>query len=169
MKALDYVRVISDFPKPGVEFLDVNNLFASPAWNQALNDMVEQHQQCFENTTHIVGLESRGFVVGSALATRMNLPFVMMRKPGKLPGDVIQQSYDLEYGTDTLQLQTGILGHTSRVVVCDDLLATGGTMNAAKKLVERTGARFLGAQVIFDLEFLHDRLDYILVSLAQKK
>lgn len=164
MKLTDYARLVQDFPKPGVGFLDVNSLFASPAWNSVTAVMAQQHRETFRHTTHIVGLESRGFVVGSAIAQRLGIPFVMMRKPGKLPGEVISESYELEYGTDTLQLQTGILNRISRVVVADDLFATGGTMNAAKKLVEQTGATFLGGQVIFDLTFLHDITDYTLIS-----
>jgi adenine phosphoribosyltransferase len=160
----EFYRVVPDYPKPGITFIDINALFASPVWYSVVREMADANAQTFKHTTHIVGLESRGFVVGSALAHELGLPFVMMRKPGKLPGDVISESYDLEYGTDTLELQTGILNRMSRVVIADDLFATGGTMSAARTLVEKTGARFLGAQVVVDLSFLHETPGYQLLS-----
>ena len=106
--------------------------------------------------THIVGIESRGFVLGAALSQELDIPFVMIRKKGaKYPGKLLEESYELEYGTDTLTLQEGILGHTSRVLIADDLVATGGSMNASKLLCEQTGAIVLGGVTIVNLKYLN--------------
>ena len=106
--------------------------------------------------THIVGIESRGFVVAQAIASELKKPMVMVRKKGaKYPGKLLEESYELEYGTDTLTLQEGILGHTSRVLIADDLIATGGSILATKRLIEKTGARVVGVATIVNLRYLH--------------
>ena len=106
--------------------------------------------------THIVGIESRGFVFGSALAQEANIPFCMVRKKGsKYPGKLLEESYQLEYGEDTLVLQEGILGHTSRVLIVDDLVATGGSIIATSNLIEKTGARVEGVVTIINLKSLN--------------
>ena len=157
---LDYIRTVPDYPVEGVNFYDMNSLFASDAWgcvvSELANDM--KHGSVFGHITHVVGIESRGFVVGQALASEMITPFVMVRKDGaKYPGKLLKESYELEYGTDTLTLQEGILGHTSRVLLVDDLIATGGSMLATKRLVEQTGARVVGAATVINLNYLNSK------------
>jgi adenine phosphoribosyltransferase len=153
----DYIRTIPDYPVQGVNFYDLNSLFAGPYFNQAMEELLIKTQCRFEHRTptHIVGIESRGFVLGSILAHAMNLPFVMVRKKGaKYPGELLEQSYALEYGEATLTLQTGLLGHTDRCIIADDLVATGGSMLATKHLIEQTGASVLGISTLIDLKYL---------------
>jgi len=147
------VRTIPDYPIEGVNFYDLNSLFASNIWNDVVDDLADKCQEQYLYPTHVVGIESRGFVVGAALAHNLGLPFVMVRKKGaKYPGKLIEETYDLEYGDDNVVLQEGILGHTSRVIIADDLIATGGSVIATQHLVERTGAKALGFAVIIDLK-----------------
>lgn len=140
MKITPYIRIVDNFPKEGIKFYDMSSLFASPMFNKVIKNATNQLRDFVEMPTHIVGMESRGFVYGAALANSMELPFVMVRKPGKLPGELISEQYDLEYGTDELQVQTGIIGHTSRVIIADDVFATGGTMAAVYRMMHRLGA-----------------------------
>jgi len=152
MSILDYIRVIPDYPKPGIDFYDLNSLFSSPAWNYYIEQLANECERKHCHLTNIAGLESRGFVVGAALSHAMSLPFTMIRKKGaKYPGDLIEEPYELEYGSDTLVLQEGIFGHTSRVLIADDLIATGGSIQAAKKLVEKSGAKVVGYVTILNL------------------
>ena len=151
-----YIRTVPDYPVPGVNFYDMNSLFASPVWNSVVTTMVEVIDELYEAPSHIVGLESRGFVVGSAIAYAMELPFVMVRKKGaKYPGKLFEETYELEYGSDTLTLQEGILGHVSRCIITDDLVATGGSALATKRLIEQTGARVLGIVAPVNLAYLN--------------
>ena len=151
-----YIRTVSDYPVPGVNFYDMNSLFASPVWNSVVTTMVEVIDELYEAPSHIVGLESRGFVVGAAIAYAMELPFVMVRKKGaKYPGKLFEETYELEYGSDTLTLQEGILGHVSRCIITDDLVATGGSALATKRLIEQTGARVLGIVAPVNLAYLN--------------
>ncbi len=151
-----YIRTVSDYPVPGVNFYDMNSLFASPVWSSVVTTMVEVIDELYEAPTHIVGLESRGFVVGAAIAYAMELPFVMVRKKGaKYPGKLFEETYELEYGSDTLTLQEGILGHVSRCIITDDLVATGGSALATKRLIEQTGARVLGIVAPVNLAYLN--------------
>ena len=158
--AVDYlklIRTVPNYPIDGVNFYDLNSLFASATFPQAIDELVIKTKCRFDHraVTHIVGIESRGFVIGSALAYAMNLPFVMVRKAGaKYPGDLLEEDYTLEYGKATLTLQTGLLGHTDRCVLADDLVATGGSVLATKRLVEQTGAQVLGVSTIIDLTYL---------------
>jgi len=134
----------------------MNSLFASPVWNSVVTTMVEVIDELYEAPSHIVGLESRGFVVGAAIAYAMELPFVMVRKKGaKYPGKLFEETYQLEYGSDTLTLQEGILGHVSRCIITDDLVATGGSALATKRLIEQTGARVLGIVAPVNLAYLN--------------
>ncbi len=151
-----YIRTVPDYPVPGVNFYDMNSLFASPVWNSVVTTMVEVIDELYEAPSHIVGLESRGFVVGAAIAYAMELPFVMVRKKGaKYPGKLFEETYQLEYGSDTLTLQEGILGHVSRCIITDDLVATGGSALATKRLIEQTGARVLGIVAPVNLTYLN--------------
>ena len=158
MNIKEYIRTVPDYPIEGVNFYDVNSLFASDLWTSEVEDIGKRIQESIEfMPTHIVGIESRGFVLGAALSQELDLPFVMIRKKGaKYPGKLLEESYELEYGTDTLTLQEGILGHTSRVLIADDLVATGGSMNASKRLCEQAGALVLGGVTIVNLKYLND-------------
>jgi len=155
----DFIRTIPNYPEPGVNFYDINSLFAQPVWNQCAAEMAVAIQTKFNRTgdlTHIVGIESRGFVVGAVLAGVLGVPFIMVRKKGaKYPGSLLEESYALEYGEDTLVLQEGILGHASRVLIADDLVATGGSLLATKRLVEQTGAKVIGATTIINLKYIN--------------
>lgn len=157
----DYIRTVPDYPIEGVNFYDLNSLFASEVWGSVVSEMAQEMEygSMYGHVTHIAGIESRGFVLGSALSIEMLKPFVMVRKKGaKYPGKLLEESYELEYGTDTLTLQEGILGHTSRVLIADDLVATGGSILATKRLIEQTGAKVVGATTIINLKYLNTGL-----------
>ena len=129
------IREIPDFPIPGILFYDVTTLFKDPWCLQELsNIMFEMYKD--KGITKVVGIESRGFIMGPILATRLNAGFIPIRKPGKLPAEVIEESYDKEYGTDTVQIHKDALDENDVVLLHDDLLATGGTMKAACELVK---------------------------------
>lgn len=171
LRPTDYIRTVPDYPVPGVNFYDMNSLFSSEVWGCITTDMCStmEHGERYGHVTHIVGIESRGFVVAQALASEMLKPMVMVRKKGaKYPGKLLEESYDLEYGTDTLTLQEGILGHTSRVLIADDLIATGGSVLATKRLVEQTGAKVVGFTAILNLKYLNsNELENIDIVSAQ--
>ena len=158
-KPTDYMRTVQDYPVEGVNFYDVNSLFAQPIWNQVAAELAVVIQDQFNRNgdiTHIVGIESRGFVVGAVLAATIGVPFVMVRKKGsKYPGSLLQETYALEYGEDTLVLQEGLLGHANRVLIADDLVATGGSMLATKRLVEQAEAKVIGFASIINLLYLN--------------
>ena len=158
-KPTDYMRTVQDYPVKGVNFYDVNSLFAQPIWNQVAAELAVVIQDQFNRNgdiTHIVGIESRGFVVGAVLAATIGVPFVMVRKKGsKYPGSLLQETYALEYGEDTLVLQEGLLGHANRVLIADDLVATGGSMLATKRLIEQAEARVIGFTSIINLAYLN--------------
>ena len=153
-----YIRTVPDYPIKGVNFYDMNSLFASDIWSSVVDDIATTIIDTYEYVpTHIAGIESRGFVIGAAVAHHLDVPFVMIRKKGaKYPGKLLEESYELEYGTDTLTLQEGILGHTSRVVIADDLVATGGSMLATKRLIEQTGARVMCGVTVVNLKYLNE-------------
>lgn len=151
----NFIRTVPNYPVEGVNFYDMNSLFASPVWNHCV-ERLGGELGAIPFLTHIVGIESRGFVVGAALAHRLNLPFVMLRKKGaKYPGKLLEEAYELEYGTDSLVLQEGVLGHTSRVVIADDLIATGGSAIAASKLCQQTGAKVCALVAPINLIYLN--------------
>ena len=153
----DYIRTVPDYPVEGINFYDLNSLFAGPMYRQAMKELKIKTECRFKHRTptHIIGIESRGFVIGSVLAYAMKLPFVMVRKEGsKYPGELLKESYKLEYGEATLTLQTGLLGHTDRCIIVDDLVATGGSVIATKNLIEQTGASVLGVSTIIDLGYV---------------
>tara|TARA_R110002060_G_C2051619_1_gene94727 strand:- start:41 stop:625 length:585 start_codon:yes stop_codon:yes gene_type:complete len=173
IKPTDYMRTIQDYPEPGVNFYDINSLFAQPAWNQCAAELSVEIQRLFNRSgdlTHIVGIESRGFVVGAVLASCIGVPFIMVRKKGtKYPGSLLEESYALEYGEDTLVLQEGILGHANRVLIVDDLVATGGSMLATKRLVEQAQARVVGFASVINLAYLNteDMKRQMLITLEE--
>ncbi len=140
MDLLARVRTVPDFPVPGILFYDVASLLEQPdAWQEVL-DRLEQQVEAWRPDV-LAGIESRGFLLAAPLADRLGLPMVMIRKPGKLPGATLTHTYELEYGADALELQTSALEAGQRVVIVDDLLATGGTLSAAVTLVRFDGSR----------------------------
>ncbi|MBC8338111.1 MAG: adenine phosphoribosyltransferase [Rhodospirillales bacterium] len=156
MDLKDHIRSIPDFPKEGILFYDISTLLAHPdAWQVALgrlSKIVGSYQPDI-----LAGIESRGFLVAAPLASRLGLGFTMIRKTGKLPGDTIGYEYDLEYGTDTIEIQSDAIEKGQRVVVLDDLLATGGTMEASIELLTKVGGNVVGAACIIELTFLNGR------------
>jgi adenine phosphoribosyltransferase len=132
---LENLRNIPDFPKPGIQFKDVSTLFKNPACNEEmLNELVRLYQD--KGITKVVGIESRGFVMGAMLAAKLGAGFVLCRKPGKLPGTTIKASYAKEYGLDSIEIHSDAITSDDVVLIHDDLLATGGSMNAAYDLVQ---------------------------------
>ncbi len=166
MNLKDHIRGIPDFPKPGILFYDIAPLLAHPqAWSQTVDRLAEA---CAEHKPDVLaGIESRGFLVAASVALRLGLGFVMVRKLGKLPGATIPHSYDLEYSQDTIEIHDDAVKPGQRVVVLDDLLATGGTMNAAVQLFRKVGAEVPGAACIIELTFLQgrDRVDVPVTAL----
>jgi adenine phosphoribosyltransferase len=160
MNLKEYIRSIPDFPKPGILFYDISTLLSNPdAWQVALGQLariVSKHQPDL-----LAGIEARGFLVAAPLAARLGIGFTMVRKKDKLPGNTITHTYDLEYGTDTVEIQEDAAHPGQRVVILDDLLATGGTMDASIELFGKVGAEVVGAACIIELTFLggRDRLE----------
>jgi adenine phosphoribosyltransferase len=152
----EHIRAIPDFPKPGILFYDISTLLAHPkAWRatvERLAEVVRPHRPDL-----LVGIESRGFLVAAPLAYAIGSGFAMARKRGKLPGRTVRHSYDLEYGTDTIEVQEDAISPGQRVIIVDDLIATGGTMQAAIELVERQGGAVAAAVCIIELGFLNGR------------
>jgi adenine phosphoribosyltransferase len=152
----DKIRDIPDFPKPGIIFKDITPLVKDPA---TLRLAVHQLLQPFlgRNITVVAGMEARGFIFGSLVAWELGLPFVPLRKPGKLPYDVQSVSYDLEYGSATLEAHIDAFDANDRVLLIDDLLATGGTAKASCELVEQLGANVEACAFVVELDFLEGR------------
>jgi adenine phosphoribosyltransferase len=152
----DHIRAIPDFPKPGILFYDIGTLLShGKAWRQTVAQLADILRPL--KLEALVGIESRGFLVAAPLATELGIGFVMVRKKGKLPGKTVPLTYALEYGTDTLEIQEGMLAKGARVAVCDDLLATGGTAAAATALLRKVGAVPVHAAFIIELSFLGGR------------
>jgi adenine phosphoribosyltransferase len=151
-----HIRGIPDFPKPGILFYDISTLLRhGPAWQAAMARMaaiIRPHRP-----TLLAGIESRGFLVAAPLALELGLGFIMLRKPRKLPGLTIGLNYALEYGTDRIEMQADAIGPDDRVVVLDDLLATGGTMAAGISLLRQAGATVPCAATLIELTFLEGR------------
>jgi adenine phosphoribosyltransferase len=151
-----HIRAIPDFPKPGILFYDISTLLAAPAaWRETVRRLAEAVRP--HRPEVLVGIESRGFLVAAPLAYALDCGFVMVRKKGKLPGATISYTYDLEYGNDTIEIQADAIQPGRRVVVLDDLLATGGTMAAAVSLVRKVEGVVTGAACIIELSFLRGR------------
>jgi adenine phosphoribosyltransferase len=166
MEVRDHIRTIEDFPKPGILFYDISTLLAHPqAWRHTVDLLAvatRQHQPDL-----LVGIESRGFLVAAPLALQLGCGFIMARKQGKLPGPTISHTYDLEYGTDTIEIQSDAVEAGSRVVIIDDLLDTGGTTAATIALLRSVGADVRAAAFIIELNGLggRDKLDVPLTVL----
>ncbi len=152
----DHIRAIPDFPKPGILFYDISTLLAHPkAWQATVEHLAEAVRP--HRPDLLVGIESRGFLVAAPLAYALGSGFAMVRKQGKLPGRTVRHSYDLEYGSDTIEVQEDAISPGQRIIVVDDLLATGGTMQAAIDLVQRQGGTVAAAVCIIELAFLNGR------------
>ncbi|ATW47573.1 adenine phosphoribosyltransferase [Streptomyces xantholiticus] len=153
---LSRIRDVADYPKPGVMFKDITPLLADPAAFTVLTDALSEF--CVRNgATKIVGLEARGFILAAPVAVRAGLGFIPVRKAGKLPGATLSQAYELEYGTAEIEVHAEDLSAGDRVVVIDDVLATGGTAEASLELVRRAGADVAGVVVLMELGFLGGR------------
>ncbi|MBQ7878796.1 MAG: adenine phosphoribosyltransferase [Bacteroidaceae bacterium] len=153
---LSNLRNIPDFPIPGIQFKDVTSLFKNPECLKELDkSLYELYKDC--GITKIVGIESRGFVMASALAVKLNAGFVPIRKPGKLPAETISESYNKEYGTDTIEIHKDAIEENDVVLIHDDLLATGGTMLAAYNLIKKLNPKKVMINFIIELDGLNGR------------
>jgi adenine phosphoribosyltransferase len=150
------IRTIPDFPEQGVQYKDISTLFLKP---ELINEILLESIALLQpyNVEVIAGIESRGFLLGAAIAAKMKLPFVMIRKAGKLPAKTYQETYQLEYGTATIEMHCDAIQSGKRVAVIDDVLATGGTLGAASNLIRRAGSEPVVACFIAELEFLNGR------------
>jgi adenine phosphoribosyltransferase len=150
------IREIPDFPKPGIGFKDITPVLADPAGlDAAVTALAEQARPL--GVDMVIGAEARGFLIGPALARELGAGFVLARKPGKLPHETVRAEYLLEYGTDALELHSDAVASGARVLVHDDLLATGGTARALCQLVEQLGGTVAGCQFLIELTFLNGR------------
>ncbi len=152
----DYIRTIVDFPHEGIMFRDVTTLFADPrGFRMAIDQML--HPYAGEEIDKVVGLEARGFILGGAIAHQLSVGFVPIRKKGKLPGTTISEDYQLEYGEAVVEIHDDAIQAGEKILVVDDLLATGGTAEAGIKLIERLGGEIIGCSFIIDLPELGGR------------
>ena len=152
----DYIRTIPDFPHEGIMFRDVTTLFSDPrGFRIAIDQLL--HPYAGQPIDKVVGLEARGFILGGAIAHQLSVGFIPIRKKGKLPGKTIEQNYTLEYGTATMEVHDDALQPGEKVLLVDDLLATGGTAEAGIKLIERMGAEVIGCAFVIDLPDLGGR------------
>ena len=156
MDLKQHIRAVPDFPKPGILFYDISTLLSHPlAWRTTVERLARALRP--HEPDLLVGIESRGFLVAAPLAYELGRGFAMVRKRGKLPGKTVRFTYDLEYGTDTIEIQEDAISSGQRVVVLDDLVATGGTMQAAIDLVRQRGGEVVAAGCIIELNFLRGR------------
>jgi adenine phosphoribosyltransferase len=165
----DLIRCIPDFPKKGIVFRDITTLLkAGPGFIKVVNALSRECER--RRPDVILAVESRGFVLGGAVSYRLGLPLVPARKPGKLPAKTVKEEYELEYGTDAIEVHLDSIQPGQRVVILDDLLATGGTALAAAKLVEKLEGKVVGLLFLIELSFLKGRerlKDYDVVSLIK--
>jgi adenine phosphoribosyltransferase len=151
-----YIRTVPDFPRKGIMFRDITTLLKEPrAFEQAVEILYSHYRD--RHIDKVVSVESRGFILGSALALKLKAGFVPIRKFGKLPAETVRQEYALEYGTDTIEMHRDAIVKGDRVLIHDDLLATGGTISAACKLVETLGGEITGLSFLIELSFLKGR------------
>ena len=157
MKELEeYIRDVPDFPKKGIVFKDITTLLKD---NDALKRAVDEMYEIVKDMEidKVIGVESRGFIFSPLLAYKLNAGFVPVRKPGKLPADVISETYELEYGTDKLEIHKDAINEGDNVLIVDDLIATGGTAKAVCRMVERLGGKIVGLEFLIELTFLKGR------------
>jgi len=156
MDLAKYIRDIPDWPKPGVLFKDITTLLKEPeAFREAVDRLAEPFKD--KDIDLVVSIEARGFIFGGALAYKLGAGFVPARKPGKLPAETIKEEYALEYGTDALEVHKDAIKPGQKVLLFDDVLATGGTLSAAARLIERLGGEIVGIALLIDLTFLKGR------------
>ena len=156
MNLKDHIRGIPDFPKPGILFYDISTLLAHPAaWQTAVERLAETVAPY--RPAVLAGIESRGFLVAAPLALKLGCGFIMVRKQGKLPGATVGYSYDLEYGSDMVEIQADAVAPGQRVVLLDDLIATGGTLRASIELIRKVGGTVVAAACLIELTFLNGR------------
>ena len=161
------IRTIPDYPKPGIQFRDITSLLADPqAFNDVMDRFVKRYQD--EQIDLVVGIESRGFILGAPLALRLGKGFIPVRKEGKLPGPTYGVAYDLEYGTDRVEVHKDAIPPGSKVLMVDDLLATGGTIGGSSRLIEKAGGIIVGYAFLIELVDLKGRnnLDHPIFSLV---
>lgn len=150
------IRNIQDFPKPGIGFKDITTLLKDgEAFKEAVDRIVENLKD--KDIDYVVGPEARGFLLGAPVAYALGVGFVPIRKPGKLPAEVVSFEYDLEYGTDKIEMHKDSIEEGKKVAIIDDLLATGGTVEAATKLIESLGGEIVSIQFLIELEFLNGK------------
>ncbi len=150
------IRDIPDFPKPGIIFKDITTLLQDfDAFKLSVDMLVKQHQN--SKIDKVAGIEARGFIFGAAVAYAMNAGFIIIRKPGKLPYQTVKQTYELEYGSDEIEIHEDSIKPGERILLVDDLLATGGTMAAAADLINKIGGDIVGISFVIELTFLHGR------------
>lgn len=150
------IRDIPDFPKPGIIFKDITTLLQdSEAFHHSVNILAKQYQN--KNIDTVVGIEARGFIFGAAMAYALKAGFVIVRKKGKLPYKTCKQTYELEYGTDEIEIHEDAIKQKDQILLVDDLLATGGTMAAAAKLTSKMGGEIVGISFLIELSFLKGR------------
>jgi len=150
------IREVPDFPKKGILFYDITTLLKDKVGFATLIDALSEHYLNAQIDT-VLAIEARGFIFGPALAYRLNAGFVPIRKPGKLPAETVKWSYELEYGLDTLEIHKDAIQPGQRVIIVDDLLATGGTANACAQLAKSLGAKIAGMGFVVELDFLNGR------------
>jgi len=150
------IREVPDFPKPGILFYDITTLLKDKKGFATLIDALSEHY-IEDQIDLVLGIEARGFIFGPALAYRLNAGFVPVRKPKKLPAATAKWTYDLEYGSDTLEIHRDAIQQGQRVIIVDDLLATGGTAHATVQLVQSLGGKIVGLGFVVELTFLHGR------------
>lgn len=164
-----YVREIPDYPKPGILFYDITTLIKEKLGLARVIDGITEHY-IHKKVDLVVGMEARGFIFGPAVAYRLNAGFIPIRKPRKLPGETVKHTYKLEYGEDTLEIHKDAIQKSQRVLIVDDLLATGGTAVAATELVKQLGGQICGVAFVIELDFLNGReklKDYDVFSLLR--
>ncbi len=150
---LDYIKDVKDFPKEGIIFKDITPILLNPkAYQYCLNQLLEKSSSPKIKFDKIVGVESRGFWFGPAMAQQLNVGFVPVRKKGKLPGETISQNYNLEYGQDALEIHKNAICKGDRILIHDDLLASGGTVSAVEKLVAQLGGEVVGYNFVISLD-----------------
>jgi adenine phosphoribosyltransferase len=151
-----YIRTVKDFPKPGIMFKDITTLLKEPEGLKAsFNALVEFTEGL--KIDKVVGIESRGFMLGAMIAEKLNAGFIPIRKPGKLPAETVKEEYSLEYGTDAIEIHRDAIEAGDSVLLHDDLLATGGTAKAAVNLIEKLGGKVIQVSFIIELSFLNGR------------
>lgn len=158
MSLKERIRTIENYPKEGISFKDITTLLKDKeAYKAAIDTMIANIQKYEVSVDYIVGIEARGLLLGSAVAYGLGAGFIPARKPGKLPSDVISCSYDLEYGSAAIEIHSDAIEQGKKIIIVDDLLATGGTAAAVEKLVARAGGDLIGFEFLIELDFLDGR------------